>query len=272
MINEPPETDSSWDSADATGWIKPIKGRRTFEEIIDQLEAALLSGRLLPGGRLPPEREFAAALGVSRASLREALRVLEALDLVDIQRGPFGAVLKSEPGDAFADILRLHLALGHYPRHSIVELRCILESWAFGQTADSADDGLLARLSALLTKMADPSLDPRSFNALDVAFHAAVIDGSGNELAAVVLRGCRTVNREEMLEGISRGTWSETAKSLTREHQRLFELIKKGDADGASRLVGQHIRKWAARSPELVGSPGSGRARRGPKPRGANPI
>ena len=251
-------------SVETTAWIKPIRGRRTFEEIIDQLEAALLSGRLVPGGRLPPEREFAAALGVSRASLREALRVLEALDLVDIQRGPFGAVLRREPGDAFADILRLHLALGHYPRNLIVELRCILESWAFGQTAASADEELLATLSSLLAKMADTSLDPRSFNALDVAFHAAVIEGCGNELAAVVLRGCRTVNREEMLQGMSRGSWPETAKSLTREHQKIFELIKEGEADSASKFVGQHIRRWAARSPELVGSPAVTCARRAP--------
>ena len=102
----------------APTWVQPIKNRRGFEVILDRLEAALLSGELSVGDRLPGERELAAGFGVSRTSVREALRVLEALGILEVKRGTEGVSLRNEPGDAFADLLRLHIALGHYDARS----------------------------------------------------------------------------------------------------------------------------------------------------------
>lgn len=238
----------------ASSWITPVKSRRAFEEVIDQLEAALFDGQLTAGARLPPEREFAAALGVSRPSLREALRVLEALEIVDVHRGPAGVVLRSEPGDAFAQILRLHLALGHYPGDSIVELRCILESWAFAETARRQDPELLEELADLLGRMAEASTEPARYHVLDVQFHSAVVDRCGNGLVAVVSRGCRTVISQSMVDRVRPDHWPERARLLTREHERLYESIKHGQTETAAELVERHIRKWTAIA---VGRPGS---------------
>ena len=73
-----------------TPWVQPIKNQRGFEVILEHLEAALLSGELSVGDRLPGERELAAGFRVSRTSVREALRVLEALGLVEVKRGTEG--------------------------------------------------------------------------------------------------------------------------------------------------------------------------------------
>jgi DNA-binding FadR family transcriptional regulator len=243
-------------STSSADWITPIKSRRTFEEIIDQLEAALLAGQLAAGARLPPERELAAALGVSRPSVREALRVLEALGLVDVQRGPAGVTLRRDPGDAFTGILRLHLALGHYDPGSVIELRCVLESWTISEAARRSDPELLSRLETVLREMAEPGLGPDEFHALDVAFHAEVLDACGNELASSVLRGLRTVVRRGMLLGLAEGSWAETSKRLLKEHRRLYELIRDGNAEGAAEYVKRHIRTWAARSLQLGTLPG----------------
>jgi GntR family transcriptional repressor for pyruvate dehydrogenase complex len=232
-------------------WIQPIKAPRAFEEIIDQLEQALLSGRLEAGGRLPSERDFAAALGVSRTSVREAIRVMEALGLVDINRGPAGAVLRSEPGNAFAEILRLHLALNHFSWGSIVELRQILEGWAFAEAAQKADELLLAQLAELIAEMNQPQVDPPTFLELDVAFHSAVVSASGNELAAGILAGCGTVVRKGMFEGITAGAWPDTIQSLIEDHRKLHELISQQEVDLASSCVREHIRRWDPRSRRL---------------------
>ena len=230
-------------------WIQPIKAPRAFEEILEQLEHALLTGRLAAGGRLPPERDFAAALGVSRASVREAIRVMEALGLVDINRGPTGgAVLRSEPGNAFAEILRLHLALGHYSWAFIIELRTILESWSFARAAERADELLLVELSALLTRMADPAVDPSKFLELDMAFHSRVVSASDNPLVAGILEGCSAVIRKGMFEGITAGAWPETARRLIDDHLELYELVARGEADAASLGVREHIRRWDPRA------------------------
>jgi GntR family transcriptional repressor for pyruvate dehydrogenase complex len=225
-------------------WIQPIRTPRAFEEILDQLEQALLSGHLEAGRRLPSERDFAAALGVSRTSVREAIRVMEALGLVDINRGPAGAVLRSEPGNAFAKILRLHLALDHFSWASIVELREILEGWAFAEAARRADRRLLSELAQLITKMTEQGVDPPTFLELDVAFHAAVVSASGNELAVGILAGCGTLVRKGMFEGITAGAWPETLQRLIEDHRRLHQLISQKEVDLASLFVREHIRRW----------------------------
>jgi GntR family transcriptional repressor for pyruvate dehydrogenase complex len=237
-------------------WIQPIRAQRAFEEILDQLEQALLSGQLEAGGRLPSEREFAAALGVSRTSVREAIRVMEALGLVDINRGPAGAVLRSEPGNAFAEILRLHLALDHFSWASIVELREILEGWAFAEAARQADQRLLAELAQLIAEMSGPDVDPPTFLELDVAFHSAVVSASGNELAAGILAGCGTLVRKGMFEGITAGAWPETIQRLIADHRRLHELISQREVDLASSFVREHIRRWDPRSRRSASSEG----------------
>ncbi len=238
----------------AGAWVQPIKSRRGFEVILDQLEAALLSGELSVGDRLPGERELAAGFGVSRTSVREALRVLEALGLVEVKRGIEGVTLRNEPGDAFADLLRLHLALGHYEARSVVQFRTVLESWAAAQVAEAADKAVFVRLSEIVDRMADDSLDPLSFHALDVEFHESLIEVCGNGLAALALRGCRTVNRQAMLDGLGIGEWAQTLTELHREHQDLVDAIRSCDPAHAAAAMREHIDRWSLRTVERPGT------------------
>lgn len=229
-------------------WIQPIKAPRAFEEILGQLESALLNGQLAAGGRLPAEREFAAALGVSRTSVREALRVMEALGLVEINRGRTGALLRPEPRNAFADILRLHVAFNHYSWESVIEVRAILEAWAFSDAASREDDRLHEQLAALLVEMEQPKLNPRAFLELDVAFHSAVVASTGNQLVAGILAGCGTLIRKGMFEGITARAWPETAERLIADHRQLYEAVRSADPQRASELARQHIHRWDPRS------------------------
>lgn len=244
----PPRADSL-DGDAGSAWIRPIKAPRAFEEILEQLECALLDGHLVAGGRLPPEREFAASLGVSRTSVREALRVMEALGLVDVSRGRTGAILRPEPDNAFADILRLHVALGHFSWESIIELRAVLEAWAFFAAASNANQVLLDELAALLDEMSQPNLDPESFLSLDVAFHSAVVTSSGNDLVAGILVGCSSVIRKGMFEGITARAWPETIELLVSDHRKLYDHIRVGRPEQASELVRAHIHAWNAPVP-----------------------
>jgi GntR family transcriptional regulator, transcriptional repressor for pyruvate dehydrogenase complex len=248
-VTEPAAEPLRADADASQRWIQPIKTSRAFEEILGQLEGALLSGQLAAGGRLPAERDFAAALGVSRTSVREALRVLEALGLVDVSRGRTGAVLRSEPGNAFVDILRLHVAFDHYSWESIVEVRAILEAWAFSDAARRPDERLLGELSDLLEKMSEPNVEPASFLDLDVAFHSAVVAASGNQLVAGILTGCSTLIRKGMFEGITAHAWPDTAQLLIDDHRELYEAVQSAEPVRASEVVREHIRRWDPRRP-----------------------
>ena len=88
----------------------PVKQRRAFEDIIVQVENAILEGRLRVGDRLPPERELAEIFNVSRASVREALRVLEAFGVLSARRGTgaeSGSIVSAQNGSPLSGLLRL---------------------------------------------------------------------------------------------------------------------------------------------------------------------
>ena len=81
--------------------------------------------------------------------------------------------------------------------------------------AEEADEHLFSRLSEIVDRMADSSLDPLAFHGLDVQFHETLIEVSGNALVALALRSCRTVNRQAMLDRLASGEWPQTLRSFT---------------------------------------------------------
>src|SRR5690349_13603875 len=106
---------------------------RTHQLVLHWIENELSAGRLAVGGRLPAERSLAEQLKVSRTSVREAIRVLEAMGVVraGVGSGPeAGTVVISDPATALGSALRLHVATRHLPVADIVETRVLLESWA----------------------------------------------------------------------------------------------------------------------------------------------
>ena len=109
---------------------RPVRQSRTHELVLERIEERVLAGELKAGDRLPPERELAPVLGVSRSALREALRVLETIGVLVAQagRGPdAGARIVRNPDDALGRLLRLHFALGSYSLHDVLEARVVLE-------------------------------------------------------------------------------------------------------------------------------------------------
>jgi len=233
-------------SAEPAPFLRPIGRLRAFEEVLGQLEQAIDAGHLGAGDRLPPERELAATLGVSRTSVREALRVLEALGLVGIKRGAEnGVTLLEEPGNALAHLFRFHLALEHLRIASLVEFRVAVESWAAGACARRGDPAILTDLEALVRRMEAERLDPLEFHELDVAFHLVLARGSGNELASLVLEACRTAIQRVMLEAIGRAEdWPRTRRRLVREHRAILDAVARADKEAAASLVASHVMRF----------------------------
>jgi GntR family transcriptional repressor for pyruvate dehydrogenase complex len=116
-------------------------GVKNYELVLHRVEADLAAGRLRIGGRLPAERVLAEQLGISRPSVREAVRVLEAMGVVRTATGSgpeAGAVIVAEPVPPLTAVLRLHLATNHLPMGDVVQTRLLLESWAAREAAGRA--------------------------------------------------------------------------------------------------------------------------------------
>ena len=227
-------------------WLDHIKYHglmRTHQLVLSWIEAELSEGRLTVGGRLPAERTLAEQLKVSRTSVREAIRILEAMGVVraGVGSGPeAGTVVISDPTAALGSALRLHVATQHLPVADIVETRVLLESWAASKASPQAPE--LEAAGSLLEEMAAGGLDVDEFLALDVRFHLALADAAGNAVVSAMMGSLReSIQRYAAQLTSNLPDWEATASRLKAEHREILAAIRNDDGDRAAQLVAAHI-------------------------------
>jgi len=220
---------------------------RAFEHILGELEASISAGALEAGDRLAPERDLAAQYGVSRASVREAIRVLEAMGIVSVRRGAdHGVVLLQEPGNAFQPVLRLLVALRHVSLDDAIEFRVMVEGGAARRLAAMGEpDGALA---GLLEEMEAPGTRQSEFHALDATFHVTLVRTAGNALLNLVEDAVDGLLRK-VITDLARIAWDWEAirPQLIAEHRAIHDAIVAGDGERAAALVTKHVRYWGHR-------------------------
>lgn len=215
---------------------------RTHELVLQWIEKQLSDGDLALGGRLPGERAMAEQLQVSRTSVREAVRILEAMGVVRAGVGSgkdAGTVVIAEPGSALGSTLRLHVATRHLPVADIVETRVLLESWAAARAKVGAP--ALDEAAALLEQM-DNSPDIETFLALDARFHVALAQAAGNTVVSAMMASLRGAieNYAGKLTG-NLPDWKATSDRLRAEHHAILAAVNANDGGRAADLVAAHI-------------------------------
>lgn len=225
---------------------QPLSRARTYELVLDRIEDQIRAGHLSVGDRLPPERELAALLGVSRAAIREALRVLEAQGVLrkpQVGTGPeSGSIIADTPGAGLTRLLRLHVALANFPLADVVQARITLERASARLAAVNAKSDDLEHIRGPLERMDDPALSRETFNDLDTAFHVAIAQAGGNRLIADLTSAIRNAMRHPLQVAFGRiDDWSPAAMALRHEHHGIYDAIAAGDPDTAERTVEDHI-------------------------------
>ena len=220
---------------------------KNYELVLHRVEADLAAGRLRIGGRLPGERVLAEQLGISRPSVREAVRVLEAMGVVRTATGSgpdAGAVIVAEPVSPLTAVLRLHLATNHLPMGDVVETRLLLESWAAREAAGRRVEASELKVAEeLIDRMDAPGLSPEEFHLLDAEFHVALSGLAGNVLIAAVMASLRSAIHGYVLAAVPNlPDWEATAVGLRAEHRAILEAVRTGEPDRAADLVTAHIR------------------------------
>lgn len=220
---------------------------KNYELVLHRVEADLAAGRLRIGGRLPGERALAEQLGISRPSVREAVRVLEAMGVVRTATGSgpeAGAVIVAEPVSPLTAVLRLHLATNHLPMGDVVQTRLLLESWSAREAAArELGAGELKVAEELLDRMDDAGLSPEEFHVLDAEFHVALSGLAGNVLIAAVMTSLRSAIHGYVLAAVPNlPDWEATARGLRSEHRAILAAVRGGEPEQAAELVTAHIR------------------------------
>jgi GntR family transcriptional regulator, transcriptional repressor for pyruvate dehydrogenase complex len=221
---------------------------RAHELVLEQIERDLADGALAIGDRLPGERVLAEELSVSRSSVREAIRVLEAMGVVRtaVGSGPdAGAIVVADPSTSIGAALRLHTATRHLPIADLVDTRILLENWALREAAHRKPRPDLTVVEATLDAMDEMTLSPEQFLRLDAAFHVAMSELAGNVVVAAMMAGLRDSIHGYVLAGVPLlDDWSAVAATLRAEHRAILAAVRRGHGARAGDLVCAHIRGY----------------------------
>jgi GntR family transcriptional repressor for pyruvate dehydrogenase complex len=238
---------------------QPAQPARAYETVLTSIEADLRAGKIKIGDQLPGERSLAETHGISRASVRDAIRILDAMGMVRTSTGSgpnSGAVVISDPAVGLSATLRLHVASRQLSVADIVESRILLETWA----AESADLGsnpehsaeVLRRTGELLEAMDSPGLDREEFHRMDSQFHVLLSSLAGNAVIEAMMESLRLSISDYVSESVtSDAAWQKIAKVLRTQHHGIHEAVAAGDGVLAARLLREHIEWFYTESRQL---------------------
>lgn len=230
----------NWRKAGGTLTFQPIKTKKIWEEIVEQLKTMITSGELEPGDKLPSERDMSESMGVSRASVREALITLEAIGILEIKPGEGTFVRQTSDAETFAP-LAMVLALERNPEAQMMEVRRVLETEMAALAAGRASAENLSKIQKLLDLMKAAQTNHDAVE-IDLRFHFAIAEATQN---TILLRLMNTIadlmhhslrpNREKLYADY------ETSLKIIEEHEAIYQAIKDGDPQAARSKMLEHI-------------------------------
>ncbi len=243
-------------NATLTGW-RTLGQASLNSRVRDEILRMITEKQLVPGDRLPPERELAAALKVSRPTAREAVRSLQAEGRLSVKHGQ--GVFVAEPGvrrQLLASMAELDHSLGE-----LFAMREILEVPAARWAAERNDAAALAAVQEAFDRLdhalAREPLDFEELQQLDSAFHLRIVQAAGNRL----LEQTQNVLHELMHTGMQTTlAVPGRVKHSSREHLRILESLLAGDAAGAARAAGVHVRAARAAANRRIAAAAAGSA------------
>lgn len=224
----------------------PVSTGRISEVIVEQVRQLMRQRQLKPGDRLPAERELCEQFGVSRVSVREALRMLESSGLVEIRVGARGGAFVTTPtsdrvGDGLADLLSLSVISAG----DVTEVRLILELGVVPLVCERAAEEDLDALDEICARSEAALRDGTYSMDLSAEFHVRVALATRNPAVAALVesfRGPILMSLEE-----AKATAPEMGNLGTVEHQQFVDALRKRDCEAATSIMRQHLERTAHR-------------------------
>lgn len=222
---------------------KPIENLSVTDSITEKLESMIVEGTFKPGDSLPPERQLARDFSVSRASLRQALSVLEYRGLILSKQGGGNYicdVVKKSFSDPLLDLIKRH----HELKFQVIELRQTLECSAAFYAAEraTAEDRDIIRKRLNQLKAIVPMNSPIEEAKADLELHLAIADAAHNVPLSLMLRNIYSLLLSEIEENLRLvHQVNINSTKLHGQHHEMVELIIAGDSEGARRVVKEHL-------------------------------
>jgi DNA-binding FadR family transcriptional regulator len=217
-----------------TPLFKPVQPPTAFEQTVERLATAIKLGFLPPGGQLPPERELARQLEISRTTLRQALTALTQSGLVTTSRGRRGGTFVADP-----------LPLPPRPRRvfdedelrDFLDYRLAIETGVAIRAAERANAGELVALVDLTDEM-DEAAEFENYRKADLRFHMGLAEAAHSPRLLEAMAEVQS-ELDEVIELVPHPP--EVLKRSNEQHRGLITLVRKGDANGVAKLIREHV-------------------------------
>ena len=218
---------------------KPVKTTKKPDEVFKQFLVMIRSGKIIPGDKLPSEREMASLLGISRQFVREAIYRAQGAGLVEVRQGEGCFVVSSIKKDIESP-LRLLLEEEAAKIFEFLEIRRLLEGWCAARAAISAEEDDFVKLQEILERMEEADPTDAKWAKEDTDFHLAIASATKNVLATHIMYALK--DTFESYFRIRRITTRDERKGpLLQQHKEIFKEIKARDADLARQRTNEHI-------------------------------
>lgn len=234
-------------SSDSTGQqplnFQKVVPTRTFQDIARQIEEAIIKGDLKPNDRLPSERELQKLFGVGRASVREAVRILECDGLLDVKTGAVsgGIFVKPLTTSKTVDGLQRLFLMEKISEDELIEYRIAIESFTVYYSAVRATDEDIQEMEQIISIMEQEG-GWKQFHDADLEFHMAVAKAAKNRVNILIMLAIRqTLLRimQQVFANIMEKT--QVQNTIINEHREVLTAIKEKNADKAKEIMTNHI-------------------------------
>jgi GntR family transcriptional regulator, transcriptional repressor for pyruvate dehydrogenase complex len=217
-----------------------IKNTKVFDQVIGQIKELIRQGDLKCGDKLPSERDMCEQLRVSRTSIREALRALEMLGIIEARQGG-GNYIKEQFEDSFFEPLSLTFLLHGSNIDEVIKFRQMMEPQAAGEAAVRRSEEQLEEMKRLLCELKTTENETVSA-AIDKQLHYKIIEASGNKLVAYTMYAVSALVEEYIINTRSSMIKNPENKSLLYEqHDNIIHAIEKQDSAEAIRAMSEHL-------------------------------
>lgn len=216
---------------------KPIERESVAEKVAQRIIDMVTARALKPGDQLPPERELALSLNVSRPSVREAIRGLSILGVVKSRQGG-GAYITKLDGDALLGPIQFFLSLEDVNIRELYDARSLIESDVARRAAENIDRETLTRLENILAEQKLMLNDARAFRVSDFEFHEAIWIGSGNAFLKRIGESLNVLGLEFRKR---RAESTGVLQQSFNDHRILLDALQLRNADAAAKAAEQHM-------------------------------
>lgn len=219
---------------------QPVKNKKVYELVIEQVQNMIINGELQIGDRLPSERELSEQMGASRTSIREAIRSLEILGIVESRQGE-GNFIGNYKGDNWLEPISLMFKLNNGKFEDILEIRDIIESEAAKLAALRISDEQKLRLKEIVDRLKAAETE-EDMTKIDREFHLIISEASHNMLIGSMMRAITTILQNFISEARnSINVWSNDPQILLNKHVEIAEAILAGKSENASEGMHNHF-------------------------------